>query len=183
MSELDTLMNLADTMSGEAFKPINEFIETIMGLEDDALTDEVVEALAGMITGAFTSSMKNEGAQAIVDRFAENGLTRTQVNAAVNNFKGSIGELLDDLKPSQNKLALLNAVFNQILEIYDLAVERYHNYDIELPIQLDEGAQMPKYAHTDDAAADVYAIEDQVIPAHSFSNVVHTGVRFGTPED
>ena len=182
MSEIDNLMNLSDTMSNEAFKPINEFIETVMGLKDTNLTSDMVEMLTGMITGAFTPTVKEQSVQSVIESYEDNGFTRAQAFASNQQMKDSFGELIDSLKPSERKLELLNTVFRQLYEIYDTAYDMYHNYSVELPIQLDEGAQMPKYAHDDDAAADVYAIADQVIPAHSFSNVVHTGVRFGTPE-
>ena len=182
MSEIDNLMNLSDTMSNETFKPINEFIETVMGLEEANLTSDMVEMLTGMITGAFTPALKEQSIQSVIEGYEDNGFTRAQAFASNQQMKDSFGELIDSLKPSEKKLELLNTVFRQLYEIFDTAYDMYHNYSVELPIQLDEGAQMPKYAHDDDAAADVYAIADQVIPAHSFSNVVHTGVRFGTPE-
>ena len=41
---------------------------------------------------------------------------------------------------------------------------------------------MPTYAHESDAAADLYAKEKQIIPAHSISNMINTGVKIALPE-
>ena len=48
---------------------------------------------------------------------------------------------------------------------------------------LEEGAQTPTYAHETDACADVYAIEDTVVGAHTLSNKIHTGVHVALPEN
>ena len=61
-------------------------------------------------------------------------------------------------------------------------VEKYHSYSIELPIKLEDGAQVPTYAHDTDAAADIYALDDTLIQANTFSNKLRTGVSIQLPE-
>ena len=47
---------------------------------------------------------------------------------------------------------------------------------------LEEGAQVPTYAHDDDAAADMYAFEDITIQPHTHGTPVGTGVHIQLPE-
>ena len=51
----------------------------------------------------------------------------------------------------------------------------------KLPVQLDDGAHMPTYAHTSDAGMDLYAMNRCVIPPHG-SAVFDTGVHVAIPE-
>lgn len=51
----------------------------------------------------------------------------------------------------------------------------------EVPVQLDEGAHMPTYAHASDAGMDLYAMNRCVIPPHG-SAVFDTGVHVAIPE-
>ena len=97
-------------------------------------------------------------------------------------MKATVADLITELQPSPAKTELLNSIFGIFYEIFDEVERRYHAYDIELPITLEENAYAPTYAHDTDAAADIYALEDMVLPAHSISNKVHTGVRIALPE-
>ena len=79
------------------------------------------------------------------------------------------------------KRELIEGVFGIFYEIFDEVIERYHS--ITIPMKLEEGAKIPTYAHDTDACADLYASQDMTLPAHSFSNLVHTGVRIALPSD
>lgn len=48
-------------------------------------------------------------------------------------------------------------------------------------VQLDDGAYMPTRAHDTDAGADLYCMEDFIVPAHD-SVVIGTGVHIELPE-
>lgn len=183
MSELDNLMNFADVLSdNENIKPLTDLIEQIMSLPDDQLNDTTVDIIIGALNGMLTPAMKKESVQAIVDGYENQNLTRVEAKVTIDTMKGSMKELINELKPSANKMTLLNAVFDSLYEMFDEALEHYHNYSIELPIQLEEGAQMPTYAHDGDVAADLYAADTVVVAAHSISNMIRTGVHIGLPE-
>ena len=47
---------------------------------------------------------------------------------------------------------------------------------------LAEGAKVPTYAHETDAAADLYALERTDLNAHTYGNLVRTGVKIQLPE-
>lgn len=166
----------------EQLAPFVQMIEQVMALPDENLNEDIINNFKGQLHAQFDDSTIERMVNQIIMQYNNANLSRAQVVKANNTAKELLASLTSELKPSEFKQAILDEVFSLTYGVLDTASERYHLYDIELPIQLDEGAQMPTYAHEDDAAADVYAIVDQVIPAHSFSNVIHTGVRFNTPE-
>ena len=68
-----------------------------------------------------------------------------------------------------NKKKFVDAIMGKISGIFEKALDKYHSYAIELPMTVDTvaGAKVPTYAHDTDAAADLYAPINQIIPAHS----------------
>ena len=126
--------------------------------------------------------MRDSTIAAIKNDFDRRQVNRAEVNQYYINLKNNIATLINELKPSQQKLALLNSVFDPMISMVEEVVRTYHVYDIVLPMTLDEGAQEPTYAHETDAAADLYAADTIVLPAHSISNMVKTGVHIQLPE-
>jgi len=180
---IDDFMNTMDALSqNEDLKILTDFIEQIMALDDSKLNEQTVEMITGSINGAFTPALKNSAIEGTIKEFEEQGLTRTAAQGTLNTFRDELNSLIEDLKPSKYKKQILENIFGLFISIIEEAVMQYHNYAIDLPIYLDEGAQMPTYAHESDACADVYAFEDQVIPAHSLSNKIRTGLHFAIPE-
>lgn len=183
MDKIDNVINFADVMSDESLKPFMDLITLIMELPEDSLNETNVEVIDGMIQGAFTENLRQEMIQEAVDNFRESNYNRLEAKQLIETFKTKINNLIDeDIKPSELKRTLLNSVFQPIYNVFDIALERFNLYDFELPIQLDENAKAPTYAHEDDAAADLYAAETITLPAHSISNMIKTGVHIALPE-
>lgn len=176
---------MSDTIAqNEALNPLMDVLTQIMELDDEQLNDQAIEVIGGAMRGAFTDSIKNSAIETMIKQFEESNLTRREILQNAADFKNQMMALIEqDLHPSARKKQLLEALFEPLYEIFDAVAERYHNYDIKLPIMLEEGAQMPTYAHETDACADVYAYEDTVVPAHSLSNKIRTGLHFGLPEN
>ena len=175
----ENFTNLVD--NNAEFKPLMDLIEQIMDLPDQNLSDEMVNSLGQVIDNAFTPTMREQSIEEMIKGFKEAGLSRQEVVKTLTDSKQAMKDFIDELKPSAQKRVLLDSVFGVFYNLFDTVLEKYLVYDIKLGIQLDEGAHIPTYAHESDAAADVYALVDQTIPPHSFSNVVHTGVYFNTP--
>lgn len=179
----EDIMNFADLLaSNKELKPIADLIEQLMEIPEEALTDELIDVLEGMINGAFTERALNDSLEGVLNGFENEQYTRAQAAYAVKTTKNEINALIDSLEPSEARRQLLNAVFSSFYKVLDKALEQYHNYNIELPIKLDDGAIVPTYAHDTDACADLYAADDMVLPAHTFSNMVRTGVHIALPE-
>ena len=120
--------------------------------------------------------------QQLKANFDDQGIKQEEVVSYIQHFQQEIQALVNDLNPSDNQRRLLNAIFNPIINAFTEISDQYHNYHIILPMTLDEGAQEPTYAHKTDAAADLYAADTMVLPAHSLSNMVRTGVHIQLPE-
>ena len=181
--ENNDFMNFADMVSNdENLQPMIEAMEQIMQIPEETLNDNMVEVMIGMVTGAFTDKLRKESINEMIKSFEEENLTRADATERIAASKKAFEEAIDELKPSERKRRIFEGIFSIFYDIFDRALEQYHNYNIELPIKLDEGATVPTYAHDTDACADLYAADDMVLPAHSFSNMVRTGVHIALPE-
>ena len=183
MEALNTMINLSDELTNnEQFKSFTDLIEQIMALPQESLNEQSLEIMDGMLNAVFTKSIKEDAVQQILANFKEQDIDKNTALSTINITKRAFNDYINTLKPSPEKLHLLNTIINQFTSIFDDAAERYGIYDINLPIQLEEGAQMPTYAHDTDAAADLYAADTIVLPAHSTSNMIRTGVHIALPE-
>lgn len=165
-----------------SIQPIIEAIEQIMELPEESITPETIDIIKGMLNGAMTPKVREDSVQELIKNFEASNWTRAQAQENISNSKKAMNKALADLNPSDGKKQLLDGMFDIFYEIMDKAVDLYHNYAIELPIKLDKDAKMPTYAHDTDACADIYALEDTTIKAHTFGNKIRTGLYLGTPE-
>lgn len=175
-------MNMADSLANGEAHPLLDIIEQIMELPEDSLNDTSVDVISGMMRGALTPKIKEESIKNVIQGFEDENLSRSQAAEIVAQSKQAIKDAIDEVKPSPNKRALLDAAFDFFYEVFDEAFEKYHSYAFELPIKLEDGGHAPTYAHETDACADIYASKDIIIPAHSCSTKVPTGLRIALPE-
>lgn len=176
-------MNIADGLiANEDSRQILDVIEQIMSIPEESLDETSTEVIAGMITGALTPRIREASIKSVLESFEDENLSRAQAESIIKQNKTAIKDAIDEINPSPNKRALLDATFDFFYDVFDEAFARYHSFAFELPIKLEDGGQAPTYAHDTDACADVYASKDTVIPAHSLSNKVPTGLRIALPE-
>lgn len=168
--------------SEESLAPITTLVEQIMAMPDEQLNEQSQDVIGGMINGAFTPQIEEQSIVGIVAHFREEGYSRKDARDEVNGVQEAFDLIVAELHPSTAKEHILRLVFDKIIYYFNQAVERYLTFDIELPIKLDPGAQMPTYAHESDAAADLASLETVVIPAHSIGNKVKTGVHLQLPD-
>ena len=172
-----------DSTINDSIQPFMELITQIMELPEESLSDETIDVISGMISGAFTPRIKEDAINNVIKGFEEQNYTRAIAQETVDLIKDDIFSSIAKLTPSKHKEKLLNEVFNHFFGIFEEALTRYHTYSFELPIKLENGGRAPTYAHDTDACADIYASEDTTIPAHSLSNLVHTGLKIALPEN
>lgn len=180
MSEIERINDYFENT--DMVQPLMDVIKQIMELPEDSVNENTIESIGGAINGAFTPTIREQLIKQMLEVMESNSLTRAEAQEQHNDMVKSFDELIEELQPSINKRKLLTNVFQTIIDLSNAAVERYHSYAINLPIQLEEGARVPTYAHETDAAADLYALTTTNIPAHSYGNVVHTGVKIQLPE-
>lgn len=180
---IDDMMNFGDLISQEeSLQPLTNIIEQIMEMPEENLNNTSIEMMSGMIQGAFTTNIIQEAIDSLIEGLRNDGHTRVTAIETINSLKQGMKEIIEELNPSAMKKQLLENVFKCFYDIFDGVIDRYNSWDIELPMKLDAGAQIPTYAHDSDACADIYAREDTVIPAHSFSNKVSSGLHIALPE-
>ena len=170
MNELDTLINS---------------IKALTDIEDEVLTDAVLQNLLNNIDDQFAPNMVTQIINSIVKGLEDQGLNKIEAEESLKSLSDTIKEMVyGDHVFVGNKKILVDAILNKTLGIFEAAVEKYHSYSIELPMTVDTkaGAKVPTFAHDTDAAADLYAPVDQTIPAHSYGNMIKTGVKIQLPE-
>ena len=161
-------------------QPIVDLIQEIMNIPEEGLNENSVQILKNMIKSTFPEDQKNNTINEMLKNFETSGSSFSELTNSIQSAKKAFQIVTDDLKPSKFKRELIETIFNIFYEIFDEVVSRYHN--ITIPMVLEEGAYIPTYAHDTDACADLYALNDMTIPAHSLSNMVHTGLRIALPE-
>ena len=166
----------------EEFGELNDVFNEVMQLPDDILTGEVVESLVGMIDGAITPAIKEKSINATIQNFSDNNYSKQFVANIVKTNRDNIYDYINDLQPSSAKRQLLNGIAEVMCEIFDEVLKRYHGANFQLNVALKDNGQVPTYAHPTDAAADLYAAEDMVLPPHSLANTVHTQLYIELPE-
>lgn len=167
----------------------NEFmslINSIKGLNDideDSLTDEAMRVILKSVEDNFTPAIINQTINQIVGNLEDQGLNKAEASDALRALAETFKDLVyGEEEFTGNKKILIDTVMNRVLDIFDKALEKYHSYSIVLPMTLAEGAKVPTYAHETDAAADLYALEDKDLNAHTYGNLIRTGVKIQLPE-
>jgi dUTP pyrophosphatase len=174
-------MNMADSLANGEARPLLDIIEQIMALPEDSLNDTSVDVISGMMRGALTPKIKEESIKNVIRGFEDENLSRGQAAELVAQSKQALKDAIDEVEPSPNKRALLDAAFDFFYEVFDEAFEKYHSYAFELPIKLEDGGQAPTYAHETDAGLDIYAREEITI-APGETKIIGTGIRTAIPE-
>ena len=165
---------------------LQALIDSIKGLtdiDDEDLTDEVMATILDGVNQQFSSELVQQSINQIVNNMEDQGLNKSEAQAAIRALSDTMKEMIySEVSYSGNKKLLVDTVMDKMFDIFNTAAEKYHSYAIELPIQLEDGAQVPTYAHDSDAAADMYAMEDVTIQAHFNGVPVKTGVHIQLPE-
>ena len=166
----------------ESLNPLMDIIEQVMDLDDSTLNEDSIDIVQGAITGAFTPRVLETSVKEVVKSMREQDLTRAEANKVVNDVKQGFADLVNELKPSDNKRILLEGIFAPFIEIFENAIAQYKSFDIILPMTLESGANIPAYSHDTDSCADLYALEDVTVPANSLGNKIRTGIHIALPD-
>lgn len=158
-------------------------IKSLTEIDDATLTDEMMKTILDGVEQQFSSELVQQSINQIVNNMEDQGLNKSEAQAAIKALSDTMKEMIySEVSYTGNKKLLVDTIMDKMFGIFNAAAEKYHSYAIELPIQLEEGAQVPTYAHDSDAAADMYAMEDTTISAHSTGTPVKTGVHIQLPE-
>lgn len=162
------------------------FVNSIKGLTEipeDELTDEVMEVMIAQVNNTLSPMATAQSINQIVQNLELQGINREEAKTSINALKEVIKEMVyGENTYTGNKQKLIEMVLKATFDMFDAAIEKYHMYAIELPMTIEEGAKVPTYAHETDAASDLYAMEDTILPGNSKGNKLRTGVNIQLPE-
>ena len=170
---MDELQKLVDSIKG------------LTELEDEVFNDDAMTAIMENVDEQFSPEIIKQSINQMVKNFEDQGLTKDGAAQSINALADTIKDMVyGENQFTGNKKALVDKVMEKTFSIFDAAVEKYHSFSIELPMTVDTaaGAKVPTYAHETDAAADIYAMADQTISAHTYGNMIRTGVKIQLPE-
>ena len=166
-------------------KSFIDSMNSIKEITNEELTDEMMESVQQLLDNSFSHETNTRAINEIIQNLESQGQTRAEALNGVNALKEFINETLyGDEEIVGNKKKLIDGVVEKMNNIFDAAIEKYHNFAIKLPMIVEEenGAKVPTYAHETDAATDLYAMDETVVPAHSYGNKLRTGVKIQLPE-
>lgn len=121
-----------------------------------------------------------------INEFKAMGMSQAEVEVQMDQLKESFFELVANLKNSVDnvdKKEFLDNLYQSICVYLDETVEEYNSAAPSVQVELcHENAKLPTYAHAGDQGADIYAVEDVIIPPHTYGTMVHTGLKLNIPE-
>ena len=164
---------------------LEELMRTIKELVNLDADDEVMQLAMNQVQQQFSPEIINQSVNQIIHNLENQGATKEEAKRSID----ALVEVLDNMVYGDNQFTgskkdYIDFVMNKMKDIFNTALEKYHSYSIVLPMTVNTlaGAKVPTYAHDTDAAADLYAQYDQNIPAHTYGNMVKTGVKIQLPE-
>ena len=114
---MDTFMNFTDELINYGnIKPLMDTIEQVMSIPEEHLTNDAVDIISGMISGAFTPKMREDAINDMIKNFEEQNLSRTQVIELIEQSRKEIENGINELEPSPSKRAILDAIFDFFYE-------------------------------------------------------------------
>ena len=160
-------------------------IKGLLEMDDSFFTEESMQVILDNVDLQFSPEVTKQSVNQMVKNFEDQGLTKTEAKEAAEALTETIKEMVyGENQITGNKKVLVDKVMDRTFDMFQQAVEKYHSYAIELPMTVNTiaGAKVPTYAHETDAAADLYAQYDQNLPAHTYGNMIKTGVKIQLPE-
>lgn len=164
-------------MIEEYFQSMKETIEQLINNTDD-ISDELIDATRAILIAnvandkptleSIKAALKDsDDYQAVVEYF-QNQLMLVRNSITAEGLKAR----LRDVAIEGIKIGFMTAV-----EEYEKELKPVIYFEL-----IHENAKVPTYAHETDAGADIYAIEDQEIPAGARGVKVRTGLKMAIPE-
>lgn len=155
---------------------------------DDRLFAAAAPQMANSFSAAALQSTEaRQSRKTQIDEFKAAGYTKQQVIEEMAGITESFRELLDNLKEqvnsSQAKQQFIDKIYHYIELNAAAILDEYNDDHPMVQIELAHpNAKLPTYAHPGDQGADIYAIEDVVLPPHSYGNMIPTGLKMNIPQ-
>lgn len=172
-------------MANDVFEQFFESLLSINKLPNEVIERYGVEEILNKISSSLMGEEREKAINSGIKELKEQGLNYDEVKANSIEFRNSIKEIVEELKPtSEEKRKIMTEILSITADIQDEIIMRYaENNDAVLFFQfLNPNAKIPTYAHNGDAGADIYAPETVVVPANARGFKVETGLCCAIPD-
>ena len=172
-------------MANDVFEQFFESLLSINKLPNEVIERYGVEEILNKISSSLIGEEREKAINSGIKELKEQGLNYDEVKANSIEFRNSIKEIVEELKPaSEEKRKIMTEILSITADIQDEILMRYaENNDAVLFFQfLNPNAKIPTYAHKGDAGADIYAPETVVVPANARGFKVETGLCCAIPD-
>ena len=172
-------------MANDVFEQFFESLLSINKLPNAVIERYGVEEILNKISSSLIGEEREKSINSGIKELKEQRLNYDEVKANSIEFRNSIKEIVEELKPtSEEKRKIMTEILSITADIQDEILMRYaENNDAVLFFQfLNPNAKIPTYAHKGDAGADIYAPETVVVPANARGFKVETGLCCAIPD-
>ena len=171
--EIKNIMNLADVLNKDG---INNFedIAAILSLEDEEFG--VISEIMLMET---EKALKDSNNKILLKKEMElYGLTQEELINEYSNLMSKLDTLKKEMK--EDRVDFLKRYIGLITNAFTEDMPAGTKI-IEIPVELSEGVEIPKYTHIGDAGIDVRALEDyDILPGET--KLIKTGIKVAIPQ-
>lgn len=170
---IKNVMNLAEVLSKDGIGSFED-IAAIM-----ALDDKEFEIMSELVLSATEKELSNSNNKILLKKEMETyGLSQEELINEYGNLMMALDTLKGELK--EDRVDFLKRYIGVMTNAFteDMPVGKKI---IEIPIELKEGLEIPKYAHIGDAGIDIRALEDyDILPGET--KLVKTGIKIAIPQ-
>lgn len=170
---IKNVMNLAEVLSKDGIGSFED-IAAIM-----ALDDKEFEIMSELVLSATEKELSNSNNKILLKKEMETyGLSQEELLNEYGNLMMALDTLKGELK--EDRVDFLKRYIGIMTNAFteDMPVGKKI---IEIPIELEEGLEIPKYTHIGDAGIDIRALEDyEILPGET--KLIKTGIKIAIPQ-
>ena len=170
---IKNVMNLAEVLSKDGIGSFED-IAAIM-----ALDDKEFEIMSELVLSATEKELSNSNNKILLKKEMETyGLSQEELLNEYGNLMMALDTLKGELK--EDRVDFLKRYIGIMTNAFteDMPVGKKI---IEIPIELEEGLEVPKYTHIGDAGIDIRALEDyEILPGET--KLIKTGIKIAIPQ-
>ena len=170
---------MANNNENNIAKQLEDYINLIRALPDEAANDDAMQMVKETLMEKMAVVTSSDAIHAAYAETRANGISKQEYEKMRKDAVDYLEKTLKSLEfKNENKIMLVRIVFDAITELYNRVIGMYDNYYETLYFEkTHENAQLPTYAHADDACCDIYAPEDIDVPANARGFAVGVGLK------
>ena len=171
--EVKNIMNLAEVLDKEGISNFED-IAAILALEDEEFT-----IMSELILNATEKELQNSNSRILLQKEMEiYGLSQEELINEYSNLMNTLDTLKGELKDDRvdflkRYIGLMTNAFTEDIPIGKKIME--------IPIELEDDIELPKYVHVGDAGIDIRASKDyDILPGKT--ELIKTGIKMAIPQ-